>query len=613
MSANEYCDCNAKNPYEHHLKQQHEKRKYELKHKKHHEPIVKCNPKCYDTELSTKQRSWDARRQYKMRKHTAKYEKSKLIHGQREVNCDETYVPEYRGMFSKTLPHTDQGTVDTKAYKIMQQALLQRSVKLMTNIPQSGIRKLVQPMTAYSVNLIGPSPSSIPMPPPPSISSNEGASEMVELYWFQLFRDSPLHNIKDSPLIDEAIAELNKLIDYKAPKPVNKHNIFRGLGDGELFGPYISQLMYIDTPMWPGDCLSKYNLPIRSNINNRMITKEDYLAVQNGFVPEGPITLSNDKTYLTTPRDLGYSVLNDLPAQWYSLAAKRLINIGAKFSPRNPYLNKPLDNTMESFVNWSQNDLNACLEAGCQIGLTCAWYNKWCMFRRSRPESFGNQVEQVRLTGKNPCHIQKQLLKSNVLQKILELQGNYYLAQCAPEGSPAHPSYPAGHAVFSGVGCTIIKAFLQNDWIFQNPVVPSDDGKTLVPIHDKLRLDHELNKLANNVATGRNMNGFHYRSDGHESILLGEKIAILILQDWIERYPENNASFKFNGYMGDEIVIKPGSSWGHDLNPPYYYNKIECDKLYPCYGKEDEKNKVECKKEETKCIKQCREYKYAKY
>lgn len=152
-----------------------------------------------------------------------------------------------------------------------------------------------------------------------------------------------------------------------------------------------------------------------------------------------------------------------------------------------------------------------------------------------------------------------------------------------------------------------MKAFLQNDWIFPNPVVPSD-GKILIPINATLRLDHEVNKLANNVATGRNMNGFHYRSDGHEGILLGEKIAILVLQDWIERYPENDSSFKFNSYMGDTILIKPRSSCGHDLNPPYYYDIIKYNKLYPCY---DKKDKHEDK--HKKCRKPCRKYKYAKY
>lgn len=92
--------------------------------------------------------------------------------------------------------------------------------------------------------------------------------------------------------------------------------------------------------------------------------------------------------------------------------------MGDKFSPKNPYLRKPLDKTMSMSVNWSLVDLNNCLENASQNSLTAAWYNKWELFRRLRPEAFGNQVEQWRLSGKNPAHIDRQLLKNSVLKKI---------------------------------------------------------------------------------------------------------------------------------------------------------------------------------------------------
>jgi len=41
----------------------------------------------------------------------------------------------------------------------------------------------------------------------------------------------------------------------------------------------------------------------------------------------------------------------------------------------------------------------------------------------------------------------------------------------------------------------------------------------------------ELNKVAANVAIGRNMGGVHWRSDYTESVKLGEKIALGILQE----------------------------------------------------------------------------------
>lgn len=74
--------------------------------------------------------------------------------------------------------------------------------------------------------------------------------------------------------------------------------------------------------------------------------------------------------------------------------------------------------------------------------------------------------------------------------------------------------------------------------------------------------------MAGNIAFGRVWSGFHYRSDGHEGILLGEQIAILVLKDWIEHYPEPNSCFEFKGYLGNTIIIKPKTSYGKTLNPP---------------------------------------------
>jgi hypothetical protein len=44
-------------------------------------------------------------------------------------------------------------------------------------------------------------------------------------------------------------------------------------------------------------------------------------------------------------------------------------------------------------------------------------------------------------------------------------------------------------------------------------------------------INDELDKLATNVALGRNWAGIHYRSDGIEGLLLGEQVAVRYLQD----------------------------------------------------------------------------------
>ena len=60
----------------------------------------------------------------------------------------------------------------------------------------------------------------------------------------------------------------------------------------------------------------------------------------------------------------------------------------------------------------------------------------------------------------------------------------------------------------------------------------------------------ELNKLASNIYQSRNMSGVHYRSDGYQSLLLGEAVAISILQDQKRTYNENFQGFTFTKFDG---------------------------------------------------------------
>jgi len=101
---------------------------------------------------------------------------------------------------------------------------------------------------------------------------------------------------------------------------------------------------------------------------------------------------------------------------------------------------------------------------------------------------------------------------------------------------------------------------------FPSPVEPDASGNILNPyVGPPLTLRGETNKLGSNIALGRDWASVHYRSDGHNGILQGEKIAKLILQDLINRYPEPNASFSFTGYMGDSIVITRQTDYGVDI------------------------------------------------
>ena len=511
---------------------------------------------------------WDAYRQAAMRITTAQFEQGQAENTTWLRNSDETDIPSFIAMFSKTLNHDSEGRVVPSDYETLRDGINERDIAKISSVPNPGTLKLVQPLAAFILNMVGPAPSSISLPAAPSMSSAEAAGEMVEDYCKALARDIPFVDFSTNSTITTMIGYMNALSDFKGPTPVTAANIFRGLSPDDLIGPYLSQLFFLDVSIWPKNITAVVDFPTRSSTNDRMISSVTYLSVQNGTVTEANPTLAGVETYASTGRDLAYIVWQDAPGYLFELAAKRALDAGAPLSPTNPYLNSPLNNNQESFVTWSFTDLRTCLQTSAQVALSGAWYGKWAVNRRLRPEAFGNEVEQWRLSGMtaNPANIHPDLLTSGILGDLFAANGNYYLPQAYPEGSPSHPSYPAGHAVVSGACLTVMKAFFDEDFVFPSPVVPDASGTILNPyIGPPLTLRGETNKMGSNIALGRDWAGVHYRSDGHEGILQGEKIGILILQDFINRYPEQNTSFSFTGYMHDAIVITRQTDYGVDI------------------------------------------------
>jgi hypothetical protein len=86
-------------------------------------------------------------------------------------------------------------------------------------------------------------------------------------------------------------------------------------------------------------------------------------------------------------------------------------------------------------------------------------------------------------------------------------------------------------------------------------VVTNATGTSLVAwTGDPLTVGNELDKLAANVGVGRNAAGFHYRSDYWHSLLLGEQLAIGILEEQRDTYREIS-TFSFRGFEGRTITV----------------------------------------------------------
>jgi len=137
-----------------------------------------------------------------------------------------------------------------------------------------------------------------------------------------------------------------------------------------------------------------------------------------------------------------------------------------------------------------------------------------------------------------------------------------------------HPSYGAGHATVAGGCVTMLKAFFNTTdadgnalpWPAELPVVEANaDGSELViaPDSENLTINGELNKLAANIAIGRDMAGVHYYTDYYESLRMGERVATGMLIEQMKHYNEP-VEFSFESFDGDHVHLLKNDFDGAD-------------------------------------------------
>ena len=82
-----------------------------------------------------------------------------------------------------------------------------------------------------------------------------------------------------------------------------------------------------------------------------------------------------------------------------------------------------------------------------------AWFQKWLVHRRARPEMFFGRVHNHLIPDNGISYFSatNELLASPALELTFEAHGTYLLPTATPVGSPLHPTYPAGRAIQSGI------------------------------------------------------------------------------------------------------------------------------------------------------------------
>ncbi|AXG09235.1 phosphatase PAP2 family protein [Haloplanus rubicundus] len=539
--------------------------------------------------------------------------------------------------YGKALVHRDDGVPTASAYASLVDALDAGTVEAYNAVEldeQPEGRTLADPHAAYGFEGMGADPWAIHMAPPPSFASPEMGSELVELYCRALCRDVPFGAYGDDGAIADAVADLEAAAGYAGPGgatdpqsgSLDAAGVFRGLLPGTRTGPHVSQLLWKDVP--------RGAIPQSQRI--RVLAAEaaagtgdadvvgvgpDYLTdwgtwlrVQRG-VPVArtnpPPTLVDagadpDATvtrHIVTGRDLANKVRRQVPYLASRDAAEVLLGMGVPLDRRIPYRQGGSGSetagttgirTAAPVINFGVHDVLESVVSVFDLAQTAAWYRKWLVHRRLRPEEYAGRVEAERRGAGGPFDLPATLRESAAPDRVVDAHGTALLPQAYTEGSPTHPSYPAGHSVVAGATVTVLKAMFDGRHPIPTDelVVPVGDGTVegtmagggtttvqstrLASVTEvstalgataesiaearsaTITVDDELNKLATNVALGRNWAGIHYRSDGVEGLLLGEQVAVRYLQDHLRA-----TDLPFDGYRLEPFFdAYPGTAEG---------------------------------------------------
>ncbi len=507
-------------------------------------------------------------------------------------NGDETDYPDRRGNFTKGLPHMANGLVDPNSYQKLLTAMTTGGANdflaIPTATPSVLSRQYVNPQAGLAVELIGADPTQLSVPAAPKFNSIANVAEIVENYWMALLRDVSFTDYQNSALVQDAVDDFEQALSsggtlrqtlfakdaLAAGQPLTAGKLFRGIFVGEQEGPYLSQFLLQDCFIGAQQIDAKMRTVLPGL--DYMTSFGDWLTVQRG-VKQAKDAFDTQARYIRNGRDLGQWVHVDQLYQAYLLAALRLLDGGAKLSDSNPY--QAFANQQPFGTFGGPNILSLVTEVATRA-LKAVWYQKWAVHRRLRPEVFAARIHTKFLGGGDGQTVDFDIASAigevTVTNRIYSAHGSLLLPMAFPEGSPMHPAYGAGHGTVAGACTTILKACFQGAQKFNMLHHPVDgtpltakqsahDGLSLMPYTgadtNELTIEGELNKLAGNIAIGRNFAGVHWRSDYRESLLLGEKVAISTLMDYAASFNEPNVAFHFNSFTGRSVIIADHQVW----------------------------------------------------
>lgn len=494
-------------------------------------------------------------------------------------NGDAARFTDFSALYSKALAHDGLGVPNASSYDSFETALSTGSFadfqNMIVGTPGGGPNSRENsPEGAFAFDLEGRDSHALAIPPAPSVTSAQTGAEAVEHYWAALLRDVPFSEYPGNALVADAVADLNKLSFLRSnangefPFPVTAQNLFRGRflsGDGNVQGPYVSQFLVQPSFLGAQPLSQQFQtfLSAADGGADFMTSASEYEIVANGGSSGRSLAFDPILRFIRDGRDLAAYTRVDVLYQAYFTAFLVLAQIGAPLNPGNPYVGSK---TQKPFGTLGGPDAAGTIAEMATRALKGAWYHKWIVNLRMRPEEYGALVQahiaKTRPVPEASKALHRDVLMSAALSKIQSEFGSALIPQAFPEGSPTHPCYPTGHGTVGGACITALKFFFDCSQKIQplliaagrDVFVASPDGLTLNAYTGSdagdLTINGELNKLAWNISLGHGIHaGIHFRSSTYWSILLGEKIALAALQDRAKCYfePFTITITKFDG------------------------------------------------------------------
>jgi hypothetical protein len=345
--------------------------------------------------------------------------------------------------FTKALPHNPLGEVDPGAYRALLRALRSGRSQDFRRIPLGGSVKLANPEGAFSFELQGPDPWQRPVKAPPTLNSEAFAGEMTECYWLALARDIPYSRFGQEPITAAAIQDLRAFADYQG---LDARTLFRATDPqlpGVATGPYISQFLLQPYTFGSTPTEQRYRTTVAGS--DHLTSYPAWLAVQNGQPTTTSAQFDPTPRFIRNGRDLGEWSHRDFSYQGPLVACLILLGYLARYGPQvlneaNPFRDHP---TQTGGVTFGAPDMLDQVARSANAAMKAAWYSKWLVHRRLRPEETGGLVHN-HMTGAAEYPLPPKLTGSAVLDRLYSRNGTY-LPPIRPTRGPPPPS--------AGLGC----------------------------------------------------------------------------------------------------------------------------------------------------------------